>query len=108
MLSGSAVQGAMKKRERTPVRSCVACRTRRPQRELLRVVLTDKGPLLDPGRKRQGRGSYICPDKPGCWEEKKLRRFAGAHAKDLAEALALLFSKEAPNTKVIVEGGQNG
>lgn len=46
-----------------PVRSCVACRTRRPQQQLLRVVRTPAGDVeVDCGRPhRAGRGGYLCP-----------------------------------------------
>ncbi|GGM94732.1 hypothetical protein GCM10007092_05070 [Thermus composti] len=71
-----------------PIRMCVACRRRRPKGELLRILLTPEGFVLDPSGKRPGRGAYVCPDNPECWKEKKLRRFAGAKAKALAEALA--------------------
>ncbi|WP_337870164.1 YlxR family protein [Meiothermus sp.] len=70
-----------------PIRQCIACRERRPKRELLRVVLTEAGPVLDPTGRKPGRGAYVCPDKPACWEEKKLRRFAGSKAAELSQAL---------------------
>jgi predicted RNA-binding protein YlxR (DUF448 family) len=82
-----------------PLRMCVACRKRRPKGELLRVVLTEGGFLLDPTGKLPGRGAYVCPDSPDCWTEKKLRRFAGARAKALSEALmAHLGGKDGQNT----------
>jgi len=51
--------------ERRPVRSCVACRTRRPQDELVRVTLdgTDLVPDSASGpSRRPGRGAYLCGD----------------------------------------------
>jgi hypothetical protein len=33
----------------------------------------------------------VCPDKPECWAEKKLRRFAGAKAKELSQALLIVL-----------------
>jgi predicted RNA-binding protein YlxR (DUF448 family) len=48
-----------------PVRSCVACRTRRPQDELVRVTVDGAALTVDarngPSR-RQGRGAYLCVD----------------------------------------------
>jgi predicted RNA-binding protein YlxR (DUF448 family) len=70
-----------------PIRQCMACRLRRPKHELLRIVLTEAGPVLDPTGRKPGRGAYVCPDKPECWVEKKLRRFAGATAAELSQAL---------------------
>jgi uncharacterized protein len=51
--------------DRRPSRSCVACRTRRPQEELVRVTLvagrlTPDGP--EGASRRPGRGAYLCPD----------------------------------------------
>ena len=72
----SAVAGAVR---RTPVRTCVACRTTGGKRGLLRVVrLPDgAGVALDATGKRAGRGAYLCPS-PTCVElalkQKKLER----------------------------------
>jgi len=50
---------------RTPIRTCVACRTAGGKRGLLRVVrLPDgAGVALDPTGKRSGRGAYVCATK---------------------------------------------
>lgn len=77
----------MPKAKHIPIRQCIACRERRPKRELLRIVMTPEGPVLDPTGRRPGRGAYVCPDRPSCWAEKKLRRFAGARAAELSLAL---------------------
>ena len=46
-----------------PLRTCVACRTRRPQPELVRIVRgPDGAPTLDPIGGAPGRGAYLCPD----------------------------------------------
>ncbi len=51
---------------RHPTRTCVACRTARPKRELLRVVRTPAGDVaVDPTGKAPGRGAYVCHD-PAC------------------------------------------
>lgn len=45
-----------------PTRTCVACRTERPKRELVRIVRTPTSEVLvDPSGKRSGRGAYLCP-----------------------------------------------
>ena len=42
-------------------RTCIGCRTTRPKRELLRLVLPATGPVtVDPSGKAKGRGAYIC------------------------------------------------
>ena len=52
---------------RPPTRTCVACRTERPKRELVRIVRTPAGALqLDPSGRVAGRGAYLCADG-ACW-----------------------------------------
>jgi hypothetical protein len=81
----------MPKAKHIPIRQCIACRERRPKRELLRIVTTEAGPVLDPTGRKPGRGAYVCPDRPECWTEKKLRRFAGAKATELSLALQMVL-----------------
>lgn len=51
----------MKKPRKIPLRQCIACRTQRPKRELMRVVRSQEGELLlDHKGKLPGRGAYIC------------------------------------------------
>lgn len=67
---------------RTPIRTCVSCRTSGGKRGLLRVVRRGAGEqagtaALDPGGKMSGRGAYVCPTV-ACIElavkQKKLER----------------------------------
>ena len=78
-----------------PIRQCLVCRSRRPKRELLRIVNGEAGVFIDPTGRKPGRGAYVCPDKPECWAEKKLRRFAGTRATELSGALYALLSVQA-------------
>ncbi|HOF89942.1 MAG TPA: DUF448 domain-containing protein [Armatimonadota bacterium] len=39
---------------------CIVCRARRPQGALLRVSRGSDGPRVDGGRRRAGRGAYVC------------------------------------------------
>ena len=48
---------------RVPTRTCVACRTSRPKRELRRIVRTPSGQIVfDPTGRLAGRGAYVCQD----------------------------------------------
>lgn len=48
--------------KKVPVRTCVACMTARPKRELIRVVRRVDGSLeVDRRGKVSGRGAYLCP-----------------------------------------------
>ncbi len=52
---------------RFPLRTCVACRTERQKRDLLRIVRAPDGVVrFDPGGRAAGRGAYICADG-ACW-----------------------------------------
>ncbi|MBZ9711859.1 YlxR family protein [Deinococcus multiflagellatus] len=62
-----------------PERTCVACRRKRPQPEFVRLTRVDGAWTVCPGP-RQGRGAYLCADRPECWQDKRLRRVFGAQA----------------------------
>jgi predicted RNA-binding protein YlxR (DUF448 family) len=56
------------KRRRVPARSCVACHTIRPKRQLIRIVRTIDGQVVvDPTGKKSGRGAYLCAQR-SCWD----------------------------------------
>jgi uncharacterized protein len=57
-----------------PTRTCVACRTSRPKRELIRLVRTPGAAVVvDSSGKLNGRGAYLCPDE-ACWVQAERRR----------------------------------
>jgi predicted RNA-binding protein YlxR (DUF448 family) len=94
---------------RIPSRSCVACRTARPKRELLRVVRTPDGQtVVDPTGRLAGRGAYVCNDV-ACIERAITK---GALARALKITLpsglreALVAGGNPMNT--IIEGGARG
>ncbi|MCD6344403.1 MAG: YlxR family protein [Anaerolineae bacterium] len=61
------------KQRHIPERTCIACRTKRPKRDLVRVVRAAAGGVLvDETGKRNGRGAYLCRQRE-CWEQ-ALRR----------------------------------
>ncbi|ACL69540.1 RNase P modulator RnpM [Halothermothrix orenii] len=57
---------------KVPVRMCIGCQTRKPKKELIRIIYNKKtGEIkVDPSGKLPGRGAYICPDK-GCLKKAK-------------------------------------
>jgi predicted RNA-binding protein YlxR (DUF448 family) len=64
----SAAKAAARPVRSLPQRTCVACRTARAKRELVRVVRSPLGQLsVDLRGKAPGRGAYLDPD-PGCLE----------------------------------------
>lgn len=48
--------------KKIPMRTCVACRTKKPKKELIRIVKNENGIFLDRMGKVNGRGAYICDD----------------------------------------------
>ena len=57
------------RKKHIPQRTCVACRTTRAKRELIRVVSpTEGGVEVDVTGKRNGRGAYLCR-KHSCWDQ---------------------------------------
>lgn len=49
-------------------RTCIACHTTKPKRELIRLVRTLQGDIeIDLQSKKMGRGAYLCKSRE-CWE----------------------------------------
>lgn len=77
-----------KRRRHVPQRTCVACRTVRPKRELVRVVCTLEGDVkVDETGKLSGRGAYLCSQR-SCWENALKQR-------KLGQALRVTLTAEA-------------
>ena len=75
-----------------PQRTCVACRSERGKRELVRIVRTPAGAVqVDPTGKVAGRGAYLCKVR-SCWQGPALGHKLNAALKTTmtAEDLAAL------------------
>ncbi|MBR1983274.1 MAG: YlxR family protein [Clostridia bacterium] len=46
--------------KKVPMRTCIACRTVKPKKELIRVVKFGEEISLDKTGKKNGRGAYVC------------------------------------------------
>jgi uncharacterized protein len=78
--------------KRIPVRSCVVCRARFPQAQLLRLTRdTENHVHLDPKRRAPGKGTYICAN-PACRTEKALMRLSRSDAARLSTELEAHFT----------------
>ena len=90
----------------TPQRTCVACRTERPKRELVRVVRRPDGAIaIDPTGRLPGRGAYLCADGT-CWSA-ALKK----HSLERALEASLppdLRAQLATGDPMIIEGGIRG
>ena len=49
--------------KKIPERMCVACRQMRPKTDLIRIVNTADGVVVDATGKLSGRGVYLCKSK---------------------------------------------
>ena len=69
----------------TPERTCIGCRSKRPQTALLRVVIGSGGSLTV-SRTAPGRGAWLCNPPAPCLElAKKRRGFERAFRRTLPE-----------------------
>ena len=68
-----------------PQRTCVGCRTVLAKRQLVRVVRSADGVVVDPTGKLAGRGAYL-HDRPSCWEAGMKGALAHALKIDLTAA----------------------
>ena len=48
--------------KKIPQRQCVGCRMMKNKKELIRILKTDEGIIIDDTGKKNGRGEYICPN----------------------------------------------
>ena len=59
--------------KKVPMRRCVACKTVKPKKELIRIVKSGEEISLDKTGRKNGRGAYICND-PSCVEKLKKQK----------------------------------
>ena len=61
--------------KKIPQRTCVACRTKRDKKDLMRIVLTPDGEIrYDPTGRAAGRGSYLCRNEECLRQAAKLAK----------------------------------
>lgn len=49
--------------KKIPMRMCIACKTMKPKKELIRVVKSGEEIFLDKTGRANGRGAYVCNDE---------------------------------------------
>ena len=95
---------------RVPSRSCVACRTVRAKRELLRIVRTPAGGIeIDSSGRSDGRGAYVC--RVAECIDNAIKKGALTRALDTplpADLLAALVEGIAADMTTTIEGGARG
>jgi len=91
---------------RRPQRTCVACRTERDKRDLVRVVRTpSREVVLDATGRLAGRGAYLCADG-SCWAT-ALKKSAIERALDLPLPVELRRQLEGTDP-LLPQGGAHG
>ncbi len=63
------------KAKKIPTRMCIACREKKPKKELIRIVANEGELFADETGKAQGRGAYICPTVECLDKAKKIKAF---------------------------------
>ncbi|MCD7709171.1 MAG: YlxR family protein [Clostridiales bacterium] len=58
-----------------PLRRCVGCGELKPKGELIRIIKTDEGVLIDETGKKNGRGAYLCKNVECLERARKSRGF---------------------------------
>lgn len=85
--------------EREPLRMCIACRARKPQRELVRVARQDGVLRIDDGRHRNGRGAYLCRNRRCVEQAEKRQALRRALGGELTDALRTALCRAADETE---------
>ena len=73
--------------KKVPMRMCVACREKKPKKELIRVVRTPEGEIVaDETGRKNGRGAYLCRSEACLNKALKIRALDRALEQPLSEA----------------------
>ncbi len=71
--------------KKVPMRTCIACRTCKPKKELIRIVKGEDGISLDKTGRKNGRGAYICNDIECIKKLKKAKLLSRAFSCEVSE-----------------------
>jgi predicted RNA-binding protein YlxR (DUF448 family) len=102
-------------RRKVPQRTCIACRSVRAKRDLVRVVRTvDGAVMVDATGKKSGRGAYLCRQR-GCWEiglkrgvlERALKQPVPAESRPSLEVFAAALPEQLPESESLRRASQS-
>ena len=73
--------------KKVPMRRCVGCGQSKPKQELVRIVVSEDGAVIDPTGRANGRGIYVCKGSDQCIALAKKKNAFGRnlHAEVTAE-----------------------
>ena len=104
MSFNSKVKKQVKQPRHIPQRSCVACRSIRDKRDLVRLVCNEEKVEIDTAKNKTGRGAYLCPVYE-CWEQGlKKNRVEHALRTKLSEedrCMLIEYGKSLPKKDII-------
>ena len=80
--------------KKPPMRTCIACRANKPKKELIRIVKTPDGIMLDRTGKAQGRGAYVCNDRACIEKLKKVKALSRAFSCEVDASVYDRIQKE--------------
>lgn len=66
--------------KKVPMRTCIACKSVKPKKELIRVVKYGEQISLDKTGKANGRGAYVCNDAECIKKLKKTKALNRAYS----------------------------
>ncbi len=75
------------KEKKIPMRSCVVTKEKLPKKELIRVVRTNEGIIIDETGKVNGRGAYIKKDIKVIEKAKKYKQLNKALQTDIPDEI---------------------
>ncbi len=84
----------MPKVKKIPQRQCVGCREMKNKKDLLRVVRTSDGAVLDFSGRLPGRGAYLCPNAACLKRARKSRALERALEVEIPEQVYMAMEKE--------------
>ena len=82
------------KTKKIPLRKCVSCNERKEKKELVRVVLSETGPIIDVTQKLNGRGAYLCRDEKCILNSQKRKALDRALGITVSDEFYELLKKE--------------
>mgnify|MGYP002069143526 CR=1 FL=1 len=59
--------------KKIPFRQCIGCGEMKTKKEMIRVLKTEEGIILDTTGRKNGRGAYICPSAECLKKAKKTK-----------------------------------
>ena len=80
--------------KKIPMRTCIACRTAHPKRELIRVVKFNDEISLDLTGKANGRGAYVCNNEECIKKLKKTKALSRAFSMNVSDDVYIKIEEQ--------------